>query len=68
MTPKIKWWRLKEDNLRIGLQFREKELGERRLLESVQELWEETGFVLLRAGQDMLGMSTGRRPAGDKVT
>ena len=29
VTPKIKWWRLKEDNLRI--QFREKELGERRL-------------------------------------
>ena len=66
MTPKIKWWRLKEDNLRI--QFREKELGERRLLGSVQELWEETGLVILRAGQDVLGMSIGRRPTGEKVT
>ena len=66
VTPKIKLWRLKEDNLRI--QFREKQLGERRLLESVQELWEETGFVILRAWQEVLGMSTGRRPTGDKVT
>ena len=31
VTPKIKWWRLKEDNLK--LQFRENVLGERRLLE-----------------------------------
>ena len=66
VTPKIKLWRLKEDNLRI--QFREKQLGEIRLLESVQELWVETGLVMLRAGQDVLGMSVGRRPTGDKVT
>ena len=65
MTPKIKWWRLKKDNLRI--QFRENELSERRLLENVQELWEETGLVILRAGQDVLGMLIGRIPIGDKV-
>ena len=47
---------------------RENELGKRRLLESVQKMWEETGFVILRAWQEVLGMSTGRRPAGDKVT
>ena len=52
----------------LRIQFREKELGKRRLLESVQKLWEETGFVILRAWQEVLGMSTGRRPAGDKVT
>ena len=65
VTPTIKLWRLKEDNLRI--QYREKQLGERRLLESVQELW-ETRLVILRAGQYVLGMSVGRRPTGDKVT
>ena len=54
-----------EDNLRT--QFREKGLGERKLLESVQELWEETGLVILRAGQDVLGMLIGGRPNGDKV-
>ena len=35
VTAKNKWWRLKEENLNI--QFREKVLSERRLLESVQE-------------------------------
>ena len=34
VTPKIKWWRLKEENLKM--QFREKVLSERRLLENVQ--------------------------------
>ena len=33
VTPKIKWWRLKGENLKI--QFREKALSERRLLENV---------------------------------
>ena len=66
VTPKIKWWRLKEENLKI--QFREKVLNERRLLENVQEWWEENSTVILRAGQEMLGMTTRRRPPGDKET
>ena len=66
VTPKIKWWRLKEENLKI--QFREKVLSERRLLENVQEWWEENSTVIVRAGQEVLGMTTGRRPPGDKET
>ena len=66
VTPKIKWWRLKEENLKV--QFREKVLGERRLLESDQEWWEENSMVILRDGQEVLGMSTWRRPLGDKET
>ena len=66
MTPKIKWWRLKEENPKI--QFREKVLSERSLLENVQEWWEENSTVLLRAGQDVHGMTTWRRPPGDKET
>ena len=66
VTPKIKWWRLKEDNLKI--QFREKVLNERRLLENVQELWEENSTVIVRAGQEVLGVTTGRMPPGDKET
>ena len=66
VTPKIKWWRLKEENLKI--QFREKVLSERRLLENVQEWWEENSKVIVRAGQEVLGMTTGRRPPGDKET
>ena len=66
VTPKIKWWRLKEENLKI--QFREKVLSERRLLENVQDWWEANSTVIVRAGQEVLGMTTGRRPPGDKET
>ena len=66
VTPKIKWWRLKEENLNI--QFREKVLSERRMLENVQEWWEENSTVIVRAGQEVLGMTTGRRHPGDKDT
>ena len=66
VTPKIKWWRLKEENLNI--QFSETVLSERRLLESVQELWEENSIVILRVGQEVLGMTTGRIPPLDKET
>ena len=41
-------------------------LSERRLLENVQEWWEENSTVILRAGQEVLGMTTGSRPVGDK--
>ena len=44
-------------------------IGEIRLLRSVQEWWEENSMILiLRAGQEMLGMSTLRKPPGDKET
>ena len=45
VTPKIKWWRLKEENLKI--QFRETVLNERRLLENVQVWWEENSTVIV---------------------
>ena len=48
--------RKKEDNLNV--QVREKVLSEIRLLESVREWWEENSMMLLRAGQEVLGMST----------
>ena len=66
MTPKIKWWTLKEENLKI--QFREKVLSGRILLENVQEWWEVNSTVMLRAGQEVLGVTTGRIPPGDKDT
>ena len=62
-TPRIKWWRLREDNLKV--QFREKVLDKVRPVESVQEWWEETSTTILIVGQDVLGMTTGRRPPGD---
>ena len=65
-TPRIKWWRLREDNRKV--QFREKVLDKVRPVESVQEWWEETSTTILRAGQEVLGMTTGRRPPVDKET
>ena len=38
------------------------------MIESVQEWWEETSTTILRVGQEVLGMTTGRRPPGDKET
>ena len=43
-------------------------LSERRLLENVQEWWKENSTVIVRAGQEVLGMTTGRRPPGNKET
>ena len=65
-TPRIKWWRLRQDNLKV--QFREKVLDKVRPVECVQEWWEETSTRILRVGQEVLGMTTGRRPPGDKET
>ena len=59
-TPRVKWWRVKKDNVKG--QFREKLLDKVRPLESVQECWEETSKSILRVGQEVLGMTTGRRP------
>ena len=39
-----------------------------RSVESVQEWWEETSTTILRDGQEVLGMTTGRRHRGDKET
>ena len=58
----IKWWRLKKEELKT--QFKEKVLQDRRLPDSVQEWWENSK-VILKAGQEALGVSTGRRPPGD---
>ena len=65
-TPRIKWWRLKEDDLKV--QFRKKVLDKVRPVESVHEWCEETSTTILRVGQEVLGMTTGRRPTGDKET
>ena len=45
-TPRIKLWRLKEENLKI--KFREEVLDNVRPVESVQEWWEETSTTILR--------------------
>ena len=65
VTPKIKWWRLKEDNLKI--QFREKVMSERKLLEcSGMVGGEQHGDI--ESWKEVHGMTTGRIHPGDKET
>ena len=52
----------------MKVQFRENALDKVRPGESVQEWWEETSTAILRVGQDVLGMPTGRRTPGVKET
>ena len=51
-----------KENLKI--QFRENVLGERSLLESVQELWEENSMVISRAEQEGNPLGTRRHGGG----
>ena len=39
-----------------------------RPVESGQKWWEEASYTILRVGQEVLGMTTGRRPPCDKDT
>ncbi|XP_068200663.1 uncharacterized protein [Palaemon carinicauda] len=64
MDPKIKWWKLKEEELRAL--FKERLLEAVRLHEDVQEWWTENSKGILRIGEEVLGKSSGRRPPNDK--
>ena len=37
-------------------------------VENVREWWEETNMMILRVGQDVLSITAGWRPPGDKET
>ena len=62
--PKIKWWRLKDGELKT--RFKERLLEEIRLHEDVQRWWTENSELILRLGEEVLGKSTGRKPPNDK--
>ncbi|XP_068205284.1 craniofacial development protein 2-like [Palaemon carinicauda] len=64
IDPKIKWWKLKEEELRVL--FKERVLEAVRLHDDVKELWTENSKVILRIGEEVLGKSSGRRPPNDK--
>ncbi|XP_068233583.1 uncharacterized protein [Palaemon carinicauda] len=64
MAPKIKWWKLKEAEMRVL--FKERVLEAVRLHEDVQQWWIENSKVILRIGEEVLGKSSGRRPPNDK--
>ncbi|XP_049957891.1 uncharacterized protein LOC126474461 [Schistocerca serialis cubense] len=61
---KIKWWRLKDKNLRE--EFREKVLGKVKSAESVQEWWKINSDVIRKTGEEVLGLTSGRGVPKDK--
>ncbi|XP_068237110.1 uncharacterized protein [Palaemon carinicauda] len=64
MDPKIKWWKLKEEELRVL--FKERVLEADRLHEDIQKWWTENSKVILRMGEEVLGKSSGKRPPHGK--
>ncbi|XP_068240031.1 uncharacterized protein [Palaemon carinicauda] len=64
MDPKIKWWKLKGEELRVL--FKERVLEAVRLHDHVQEWWTENSKVILRIGEQVLGKSSEKRPPNDK--
>ncbi|XP_068234155.1 uncharacterized protein [Palaemon carinicauda] len=64
MDPKIKWWKLKEEELRVL--FKERVLKTVKLHEDVQEWWTENSKVILRIGEEVREKSSGKRPPKDK--
>ena len=47
-------------------EFKEKVLREARLQGGVQKWWDHNNEVIQRVGAEVLGMTSGRRPLGDK--
>ena len=62
--PKIKWWRLEEEELRE--RFKEVVLRSIVLAEDVNNWWNENSAMILRTAEELLGMTSGRGPPNDK--
>lgn len=65
-APRIKWWRLKDDNLRS--EFKERVLGRIEPLEEVQDWWKVNCLEIRKAGEEILGLTSGKSPLPDKET
>lgn len=63
---KIKWWKLKD--LDLAKAFKKQALEKIGLYECVNEWWEENSKVLIKAGEEILGKTTGKGPPQDKET
>ncbi|XP_008486018.1 craniofacial development protein 2-like, partial [Diaphorina citri] len=61
---KIKWWRLKEENLRR--QFKEKILTDIRVEEDVDVWWTVNSEVIRKTGEEILGKTSGKGVPEDK--
>ena len=66
IEPKIKWWRLKEEGLKW--EFNANVLEMTRHWDGVQERWEKNSAAIRKAGEEVLGKTSGKGPPADKET
>ena len=62
--PKIKWWRLEEQEIRE--RFKEVVLRNIRLAEDVNTWWIENSTMILKTAEELLGKTSGRGPPNEK--
>ena len=65
-APKIKWWRLKDENLKR--EFKERVLERVEPLDEVQDWWRVNSQEIRKAGEEILGVTSGKGPPPDKET
>ena len=64
VQPKIKWWRLKDQEIRE--RFKEAVLRSIRLANDVNIWWAENSALILRLAEELLGKTSGKGPPNDK--
>ena len=62
--PKIKWWKLADEE--IGKEFKDKVLGRLMDAENVEDWWKINSEIIIKAGEETLGKSSGRKPRNNK--
>ena len=63
---KIQWWKLKNVGLRA--EFKQKVLENWKQTEGVQEWWSVNSKILLKAAEEVLGKTSGKKAPADKET
>lgn len=65
-APKIKWWKLKDDELKR--KFKERVQERMSTTDCVQNWWEINSSEIKKAGKEILGVTSGKGPPPDKET
>ena len=64
VQPKIKWWRLKDQEMRE--RFKEAVLHSIRLADDVKIRWGKNSAMIIRTAEELLGKTSGKGPPNDK--
>ena len=58
LTPKIKWWKLKEEHLTV--EFNNEVMREVTLKENANEWWKENSKIIRKVAEEVLGKPSGK--------